>query len=230
MNYPEKDYLITRKKALAFPFAILTVIFSVIYLVLYKNNSSYAIYNIRFVMITLAIISFLLACFFSYNIFFNTRQRWYYGALTGMIYMNLFSTEIFEPANYSVLNNFIFIVLEFAYIIIFLWISKNNFGKVFHTFNIVVLSTYSLFILSVVFSSYYYEAFNVVSNFDSSNFFSLYFSTCKVSMRYFFEFPPDEYLDMVTIFQFIIGKIYEAVLIGGIASMVVRTVGNSEND
>ena len=171
------------------------------------------------------------AWLFSLMVSCKESGLWYYVTFTIFaVFRNTFlgmgSLMVFRVAE----SIFSLAILLF-FIIVYLKISKNIFGSIVHTLNIILISTYSLFALAEVFSLYY--LFNFAVNPDIFYFnetISAGYIMSWSSVRYFFDFPPDEYLNIFTFLQFMVGKVYEAVLIGGIASLVAKKIGNSEKD
>lgn len=230
MEYFDSDRLLQTKKKLFYIFVAITVIFSMIYFSLNGYQTSDIIFKIRLVSLFIAIISLFIMFIVVHDVYLNRFPLWCMGYVVFIGYLTMFNNEIFSFADNKMTGNIIFIILLLSFTILHLWISKKSFGKVVHTLNILFLSTSSLVMLSIIFSSYYIEVFKVVYHSDSTSGFSEILSYCKISMRYYFDFPPDEYLDVFTFFQFIIGKVYEAVLIGGFASLVMKTVVSSDED
>ncbi len=223
----EKVYLI--KKKVFYVFVAIILFFTMIYLSVNGLNSSDLILKIRIIALVLSIVTLLIMYLIVHDMYLHNYFMWSVGFMIATGYLTMLILEISNFSSNKMPGYIIIIILELAFVIVYLWISKVNFGRFTHTMNILLLSTYSLVILSVVFSSYYVEIYDIIYNFDRTNALTRILSYCKISMRFYFEFPPDEYLDIFTFFQFIIGKIYEAVLIGGVASLVVKTVGSSDD-
>lgn len=229
MEYLDNNKLYQIKRRAFFVLIGIVVIFSMVYFALKGFDSAGVVSKLRLISVSVSIISLLAAFFVVHDILLKKFIVWRFCLLIVTGYLNLFIHEISQYAVSKMPGYIVFIFFELASVIVLLWISKANFGRIIHTFNIIHASTHSLFMLSVVFSAHYNEIYNIAYNVEYNSFISMLFSYCKISMRYYFEFPPDEYLDIFTFFQFIIGKIYEAVLIGGMASFVMKTVGASDD-
>lgn len=229
MEYLDNNKLYQIKRRTFFVLIGIVAVFSMIYFALRGYDSAGVVYKLRLISASISIVSLLIAFLVVHDILLKKVIVWYFCLLILTGYLNLFIHEVSRYAVSKMPGYIVFILFELACVIVLLWISKMNFGRVVHTFNIIFASTHSLFMLSIVFSAYYSEIYNIAYNVEFNSFIDLLFSYCKISMRYYFEFPPEEYLDLFTFFQFIIGKIYEAVLIGGVASFVMKTVGASDD-
>ena len=216
-----------KNKVLVNIFAILFIIFSLIYCIMEFFRVS-RMFNM--LVVGIAISCFLVTFIFSHGLYLKKGISWYIALFITTIYMHIFEQELYRGNNFGIASNMLFVLFVIVFTIVFLWTSKKTFKNVIHIFNLILITTYSLLLLSSVFSWYYEIIYNVFIDIDySKGVLSRFLSISGNSLRYFFEFPPNEYLDVVTFLQFIIGKIYEAVIIGGIASVVVQTIGNSKN-
>ncbi|MEY8573195.1 hypothetical protein AALD01_02120 [Oscillospiraceae bacterium 21-37] len=124
-----------------------------------------------------------------------------------------------------------------------LYCAKKSLNLNGYALFIIILSTWSLIRFSQIFSLYY---LNISSTFSLSPIdipdidqqfewmndwehwwkydigWAIYYF--KFSFRYFFEFPPEDYYGWVAIIQFVIGKIYDIVLLGSIGSIIVNNL------
>lgn len=135
------------------------------------------------------------------------------------------------------------ITLIFIELLYYFYCAKKSLNLNGYALFIVILSTWSLIRFSQIFSLYY---LNISSAFTLSPIdipdidqqfewmndwghmwkrnigLAIYYF--KFSFKYFFEFPPEDYYGWVSILQFVIGKIYDIVLLGSIGSIIVNNL------
>jgi len=161
------------------------------------------------------------------NKFLTGRIYWYITLIINMFFMKLFTSNLLGLDVLNAVNYIVALLLIFGFAFSFLWTSKKKFSNVIHILNIILISTYILIELSELFYYYYLFVYEMDAPFD---YYNRTLSYVKFSLRYFFEFPSEEYLDLVTFLQFIIGRIYEAILLGGVISCLTSTFINSKSD
>lgn len=126
---------------------------------------------------------------------------------------------------------------EFLY---HLLLAKKVLGNFTYTLFIIFVSTCSIICLSNIFTSYYLtfkETYNTLSykniilpsleiNISSYRLRNIMQSLAyfEYSFRYFFSFPSDDCYGWVSILQFIIGKMYELIMFGGIANLILQWI------
>lgn len=127
------------------------------------------------------------------------------------------------------------------YVYVALFSAKMTLDTKRYIFFFVVVSTWSIFKFSQLFSIYYQDIdraltsslFNEPASGDEgfvkyslwNTIYSGFINETnhiKFSFRYYFELPPDKYYGWVAILQFIIGKVYEIVMLGSIGSLIIE--------
>lgn len=117
-------------------------------------------------------------------------------------------------------------------------LAKKALKNIEYTLFIIVLSTYSIFYFSNIFTIYYcrqeniYNLItfqNIIIPSPNQNNLRRYLSYIEFSFKYYFEFPPDELYGWIAIFQFVIGKIYELVILGGIGNLILQFAKKKDN-
>lgn len=158
------------------------------------------------------------------NTFLSGRTYWYIILFYSMFFMKILTSNIVGININNVVWYIISILLIFVFASSFLWQSKNKFSNFIHILNIVIISTYVIIELSEIFNFYYAFMYDVdiLNYYGRGRFLIKPFIQIKFSLRCFFELPPDEYLDIVTFFQFVIGRLYEALIIGSVVSGLVN--------
>lgn len=160
---------------------------------------------------------------------FSSAAYWYMCFIYSAVFMHIFTSDILMSGIYNAIKYFIVVGVIFCFAIIFLRIAKTKFSNVVFIINVMLVSTYVIMNLSNVFSFYYYIAYDIdiPMNYGKNIIYRI-LSYGKFSLRYFFEFPPEEYYDLVTFIQFITGRIYEAVLLGGVVSVITDFLGKEK--
>jgi len=203
---------------------------------IYFNMSFYK-FQLLFRLITLGVLipAFILT-FVPISIrfkeeFLSGRIYWYISLAFSTVYMAVFTSDLLESNLINEIKYIIVILLILSLVMVFLWTSKKKFSKGIHIINIMILSTYVIMNLSNVFSFYYSLVYgiNLPANYEKNIIYRI-LSYGKFSLRYFFEFPPEKYYDFVTFTQFIVGRVYGAIILGGVVNIVSGVLGNSNKD
>lgn len=171
------------------------------------------------------------------------KLYWYVVFLMGTMMTKIFTSCLNAINMFSGVSYVLIVLLLVGLTFFFLWTSKNTFSRTIHIVNIILVCTYLLFELAELFSYYYIYVYDVAvpagkylstasgtSVEITVDFWGRTLENIKPVIRYFFEFPPQEYVDMVTILQFIIGKVYEGVLLGGIIGGLTSAFVNKKTD
>lgn len=209
---------------------------SLILIMIYLNLSYYKI-PLLFRIITLGIfipayiLTFVPISISFKDAFLSGKMYWYISLIFSAVFIALLSSDILVSNIIDEIKYIIVIILILFLTTIFIWTSKKKFSNRIHIINIMILSTYIILNLSNTFSYYYSLTYGIdlPSNYGRNIIYRI-LSNGKISLRYFFEFPPDEYYDFVTFIQFIIGRVYEAIILGGVVGVVSGFLGNSKKD
>jgi len=178
---------------------------------------------------------FILSYFFvvrrKKDISITEKFYWYVFFMVTTIFMKIFTSCVNGVNIFNGMSYIFVILLLISFTFLLLWISKIIFNRTIHVVNIILICTYLIFELSELFAYYYIYVHDVNlplyvpidTSHNTSIDIPIAYSNRSLtyimfSIRYFFEFPPQEYVDVVTVLQFIIGKVYEAVLLGGVVS------------
>lgn len=143
----------------------------------------------------------------------------------------------YNPNNKIILLLIVLLTVEFLY---HLLLAKRTLGNFAYVLFIIFISSCSLICLSNIFTSYYLtfeETYNTLSykniilpvfetNISSYRLKNVMCSLAyfEYSFRYFFSFPSDDYYGWVSIVQFIIGKMYELIMFGGVANLILQWI------
>lgn len=74
----------------------------------------------------------------------------------------------------------------------------------------------------------YYYLFSLYND-DFYNFWEIEKRYLLYAVRYYFQMPPYEQLTFIHVFQMIIGKVYEIVVLGSLANYIINTSKHNDN-
>lgn len=209
---------------------------SLILIMIYLNLSYYKILlSIRIITLGFLVPAYILT-FVPISIrfkeaFLSDKMYWYISLVFSAVFIAVLTSDILVCNIINERKYIIVILLILFLTMIFIWTSKKKFSNRIHIINIMILSTYVILNLSNTFSYYYSLIYGIdlPSNYGRNIIYRI-LSNGKFSLRYFFKFPPEKYYDFVTFIQFIIGRVYEAIILGGVVSVVSGFLGNSKKD
>ncbi|MDE5819967.1 MAG: hypothetical protein K2I07_11740 [Lachnospiraceae bacterium] len=160
-------------------------------------------------------------------------------ALGGITYACFIHAAQFGPDDKSILMILSLMLLGYLY---HLFLAKWILGDTGYKFMIVMIGLGSILCLSNIFTSYYLKFDATYDTLTYKNVIlslwewerELSIENCtsvkrqlaylEFSFRYFFSLPSDESYGVVSIAQFLMGKIYEFIMIGSIASLILRCI------
>ena len=163
---------------------------------------------------------------------------WVNAFVLGLVTRSWFIDTIHYNPDYKIiLLTLLLITIGLLY---HLLLAKRVLGNIGYTFFIIVLSTWSILYFSHIFTWYYLNYSDGVYDtilyhniilplYEARSPFPLnildeQLAYVEFSFRYFFMFPPDEYYSWIAIIQFLMGKIYEMVMLGSIANLILRYI------